>query len=81
VAGGDSVPWDESVLEEQEDIKPDLEQLQLQMLENMNQAQKKIQSSLRTPVAYPDLTGDTTDEGKNKPLCHSDKQYANIYLI
>lgn len=64
VSGGDGVPWDEDVSEEQEDIKPDLEQLQLQMIENMNQAQKNIQSTLniRSPVAYPDFQGDTTDE-------------------
>lgn len=70
VSGGDGVPWDEDVSEEQEDIKPDLEQLQLQMIENMNQAQKNIQSTLniRSPVAYPDFQGDTTDEGKNWPM-------------
>ncbi|XP_061182858.1 glucocorticoid modulatory element-binding protein 2-like isoform X2 [Saccostrea echinata] len=64
VASGERVPWDEDISEEQEDIKPDLAQLQLQMIENMNQAQRKIQStlSLKTPVTYPDIQGETTDE-------------------
>ncbi|XP_062605391.1 glucocorticoid modulatory element-binding protein 2-like isoform X2 [Saccostrea cucullata] len=62
VTSGERVPWDEEITEEPEDIKPDLAQLQLQMLENMSQAQKKIQSSLKTPVTYPDIQGETTDE-------------------
>ena len=69
VSNGEGVPWSEEMPEEPEDIKPDLEQLQLQMIENMNQAQKNIQSTLglRSPVAYPDYQ-DTTDEGKQKAL-------------
>ena len=81
--GESSGEWDSSSFHDGEppDIKPDIQQLQLQMLGNVNQAQKQIQNTLAsaaaksvpicprrvvspTMVAYPEMAGDTTDEGK-----------------
>ncbi|KAK3088803.1 hypothetical protein FSP39_023903 [Pinctada imbricata] len=80
VKGGEHVVWDGSTYPQEEDIedvKPDIQQLQLQMLGNVSQAQKQIQSTLATaaikqvplvPVApstmvsYPENQMETTDE-------------------